>query len=494
MVCRPKTTKKVGKQLKDRYGEAQEAEALFVHKPVHIEEEEFLNLYAIRSGDINLNMVSGSSWLEKVKSGLFTGGVDPMLLRQRLDTLSSTNKALKHNRVLKELEESMKSLQTELNGKKTARDAVLMKEKRIAHLEEQIAALRGDETSLQSVCAKLEEELSLGQRIQEKKGMSDVLFRIKQGEQRREQLTELSSFAYSEIDELDGLSHELESAKNRHYAGCERARELSERLVDKKNAITGLEQVGGRCNNASRIAAELLEGLARFDENLPKMNVRSLNIRLLIVAGVLFGFGVGLLVFFVLSDLTPNLALLLGGVIGIGSGILCAARAVQNEKKPDTDKINAYLMKICREAQKRMGPDSFTGADTLEELKEELSIIHKKADSLAGDLLNAKQEYQDIDKTFITQSKENENLNSNMRSLNDHIQAWLSSKGIRNRDEYIRKLQQYDSLSREQNTWEQEIQRELARTGIRYTCSSQLRMPSAVDMTEGGVIDGESCK
>ena len=54
-MCNPKTNKRHGKHLKDRYGGRQDVKLVFSGEPFEIDEDEFLQLYAIRSGDIHLS-------------------------------------------------------------------------------------------------------------------------------------------------------------------------------------------------------------------------------------------------------------------------------------------------------------------------------------------------------------------------------------------------------------------------------------------------------
>src|SRR5512145_509405 len=77
-LCKPRATKKTGRDLKERYGDAMLVALDPPVKDALFDEEEFLNLYAIRSGFIDLDLAADSTWMERVKSHLFTGGLDPL--------------------------------------------------------------------------------------------------------------------------------------------------------------------------------------------------------------------------------------------------------------------------------------------------------------------------------------------------------------------------------------------------------------------------------
>ena len=130
-LCQPRMTKKRGMALKERYGEDREAQLIFGDKALRMDEDEFMNLLAIRSGDILLEMASGSSWLEKVKSGLFTGGIDPKRLVNTFERKSSDKGSYSQNINLKKLEITRDKLKEELDILNKKRDELIDFEKNI---------------------------------------------------------------------------------------------------------------------------------------------------------------------------------------------------------------------------------------------------------------------------------------------------------------------------------------------------------------------------
>ena len=87
-LCRPSETKLMGKALKKRYGAGRKAEVELAG-PFDMGEDEFLNLCAIRAGDLELDMAKDSPWMAKLKTGLFHGGLDPAALAAEFERRSS---------------------------------------------------------------------------------------------------------------------------------------------------------------------------------------------------------------------------------------------------------------------------------------------------------------------------------------------------------------------------------------------------------------------
>lgn len=459
-LCQPKSTKKAGKQLKERYGEDQDVRVVFEGRSMQIDEDEFLNLYAIRSGDISLNMAGGASWMEKVKSSLFTGGIDPTILRRRFDILSSTSKTYKHNRELLTLEEDLETLQKELNEKKRTRDAILIRENQVHNLAEEITKLEAKRSSLQKECERLNEELNFEKQIIERRRMNDILLRIQQGEKRNAQLEELGSFAHSEIEELDELVDELNVIQSRRAVAAESEKELAERLQTQKIEMTTLEQACARAGNSARIATEYIARAANYSEHLP--TTRPQLSWILVVLAIAFVVA-GLASFLVLADPLLRVIMLMSGVF---AGIMIGVFFILRGKNPDAKRIRTYCLEMVNELAERTGAAMPHPVETIEALKVTLSEFSRKADEENKDLLIAQNEYQDTDNRLLNLKNEIEDLERTNRSQNERILTWLSSKGVKNRDDYIRKVQHFDTLEQEQIGWEQDIARELENAGI----------------------------
>ena len=148
-LCRPSETKQTGKVLKCRYGAGRGAEAVLADAPTAgegggaaITDEEFMNLYAIREGDLKLEFDKGTKWLDKLKSRLFHGGLDPSLLAAEFAKRSSDSRTLTHNRELEKAKEAAGEAREELGRKRQEREAVLARENSVAEAERELREIR----------------------------------------------------------------------------------------------------------------------------------------------------------------------------------------------------------------------------------------------------------------------------------------------------------------------------------------------------------------
>ena len=101
-LCRVRRQGEALHDIFERYGEAMEAEIQPEELAESVDPKEFRELYAIRSGDISLTFEEGE-WLEKVKSSLFSGGINPEEIAQEMHGLASDNATYRHNRLLQNL-------------------------------------------------------------------------------------------------------------------------------------------------------------------------------------------------------------------------------------------------------------------------------------------------------------------------------------------------------------------------------------------------------
>ena len=110
VLCKPRSNRLAGKRLALRYGTDRLVSAEFEGDPMAIPEDAFYDLFAIRSGELNLDVKPGSSWVETLKAELFTAGRDPKRLHATLVRRSSNDGGSRHNRELRELQDEQHRL------------------------------------------------------------------------------------------------------------------------------------------------------------------------------------------------------------------------------------------------------------------------------------------------------------------------------------------------------------------------------------------------
>lgn len=235
-LCRPSETKKSGKVLKARYGAGRSAQALLTHD-IPISDEEFMNLYAIREGDLRLELDKGTEWLDKLKSRLFHGGLDPSVLAGEFEKRSSDSRTLLHNKELEKARDGAAKARHELDSRRRERDSILSREKSLADAESALQQTAAQMREASAELASLEKNGAEEDRISLRQKLSGHLARLEDCESLEAEAKEFSAFR----EDLRGGFDRLAEA-NRGMA----AKLLSERGKREQQADL-VAQARGEC-------------------------------------------------------------------------------------------------------------------------------------------------------------------------------------------------------------------------------------------------------
>ena len=128
-LCAPKGNIDPAKRLRARYGPDRRARLEFESEEISIPVPDFLNLFAIRAGDLRMEIDSNSEWMNRVKAGLFSGGIDPGEVVKRLRHQLTTEAGGSLTKEEKNLKAEMEGLRQRLDQDRAERDACLRKRK-----------------------------------------------------------------------------------------------------------------------------------------------------------------------------------------------------------------------------------------------------------------------------------------------------------------------------------------------------------------------------
>ncbi|GEM_PF-3355426 len=256
-LCDPSETKKPGKLLKTRYGAHRQATATLVNG-APISEDEFLNLFAIRAGDLRLELSQGSDWMEKLKSGLFHGGLDPKLLADEYERRSSDKRTFVHNKELDAVRERLAKAKLELESRRRERESLLVKEKSLGDLEASLLATRKLREADEEKLRGFDRELAFEDRIALRQKLAAQLARLEDWESLEKGIAELSAFKDARREDWERLAEAVKTAAT--TVQSERGkRELQADLVAKartenRSLKLAQESAGPRSQAAAKLA------------------------------------------------------------------------------------------------------------------------------------------------------------------------------------------------------------------------------------------------
>ena len=454
-LCSPKANKKHGKKLRDRYGESRRAKAVFTSSPLRIDEDEFLNLYAIRSGDIDLDLGSGSSWLERVKSSLFTGGIDPLRLENKFEALSSEKGTLRHNRLMQELEKKKGLLKNELDELNERRNGFLAQESSVRQAGNSLKKLAARSLELENNIREMEKELDFEKKISERRQLDDLLGRIEKGDETRSRLKSLEIFSKPELEQLDSLEGKRQSLDREHDAAVNREQYLKNDVKKEREEVAALEELQQKQERQAAYAAEILERIIRFRSDLKLKRIVTWNKGMLFAAIALFVAGIGIGFLF---D-SPLTQVLFSGA-GILAGLVLFFLARKTEQRPDTDSQNELIKRLKDEWRIHSPGAEGLLSESLEGLAQELQEVHLRLDHLIDDLAKERSGLNQLQNSLLELEEQKGEIRKRIEAAEALMREWLERRGASSRDDYVSKTVEYRKALEELQDWEEECARE----------------------------------
>ncbi len=461
-LCSPKANKAAGRRLKERYGEQRQASALFTARAEPIEEDEFLNLYAIRCGDISLDLNSSDRWMDNVKARLFTGGIDPSFLKLKFENLASTKKSLKHNRTLQELERGAQELRDELESLQKKRETILAQEPVFNRARSQAEDLRRRISREEQELAGWTEAVVVERKIARRRVWNYLLEKLEKGEQRDNKLRQLAQYSDREVQQLDRLREEQLLLRGKRDEAQNASQRAKVSCRQKRAQLKTVERDSPAQKKSADLAAVCLE---RINAYLSRPSKRSGWSRPLILLGLFFfltGLGLGILLF-------RGQLQILSGVAGLVLGVICivlsrGARGAQGGIHREQE----FVRRLKDEWRNRSMDQPGLESETLSGCSNELRRFHTVLEHNLRDMTRLNEELLALEAELTDRQDEVVGLDRRLDLVDRQIHKWLESRAVSTRDHYIERLAERRSLAAEQLSWQDEIKRELEQ----YDCSS----------------------
>jgi len=258
-LCRPSEAKKSGKILKERYGAARQVSAIMANE-TPINDEEFLSLYAIRAGDLNLRLDQGTDWIEKLKARLFHGGLDPAALIAEFQKRSSDSRSVAVNKELEKAREAAARTRSDLEKLRREREGHLAREREVAAMEESLSGLRARMEAALVEAGRLEGELEAEERIAQRQKLAAYLARWEEWSGLEAEARSLEPFAEDRRQEFDALAAATRALAEAVSAGRGKRDQCAELLAESRSeariAREAVEAAAPRAALARRLADE----------------------------------------------------------------------------------------------------------------------------------------------------------------------------------------------------------------------------------------------
>lgn len=433
-LCGPRGSTAHGRRLRERYGERRTASLEFDGNPLSFDPDEYLNLLAIGSSDLEVDLAPGRPWLERVKSRLFSGGIDPAHLAEVLDREARTSGNLTQVQRAKRLEAAREVLVRELAEMRGRREALLARERevrsgsgRIGELEAEIAAR---EERAASLAGFLQAARARSERVALRETLATVA-RIEEASRRERELAPYRTDGSAELRALEqgvtAAQSELAAARERRRVAAE-LRELGER---KELDLRPQRETAAR---RAEVAAQLRRSL----EGGGRRRLPPLVVVLIFVGATLVGALAGGLL---LSGLVPAIGVGVGALFG-AVALLVVALVVLLILQAGTAS-RASLVAVRDEWRSRLPEAPPLASEGIEGLIDELARYRSAVDEADRRLSDAERERRAAEDGARAALSACEQAEARLGGARAALASWLSERGVATAQAYAERLLEY---------------------------------------------------
>jgi len=438
-LCAPKGSSGHGRRLKDRYGEGRLAAIEFDGTPLALDPDEFLNLFAISSSDLSLDLAAGSPWLDRVKSRLFSGGIDPSHLADLLDREAKTSGNYAPVKEGRKVEAMREAAAGELEEMRRRREGLLAQEKQVHTAGGRLSGVEAEIAAKESAVARLSRLVDQQRAIVERAGLAETLAALTRIEEAARRERELSAFRVDGSGELRRLEAAEREAQNSLAAAQERKRGAAGRRGQGERREQELRARREDARKRAEVAGELRRSL----ESRGRRRLGPLLILVVLVASGALGAAVG-------AGLVPLLLAGLGAALGAVYGAvalfivaLVVVLLVQSGPGPGGSVVSA------RDEWHRRLPDAPPlSSEGYVGLIAELASREREADEASERLTELRGEQQTAQDEVRQTATDCERAEAALAQARAGLASWLSGHGVATPQAYLERLRDYTALAK----------------------------------------------
>lgn len=442
-ICNPKKTTVYGKRLQDRYGNSRSVKLNFEDNPIEIDPDEFINLYAVHSGNIELEFNDKKDWMQKVKASLFTGGVDPAKLSDILFKKASTKKTIKLQRDIEDTGRKVEKLEDELIDLKNQRKETIDKEKTTIKDKAEVASLEEKLKVKKNELLEIKTDIEQQEKIKKRKGLADTIDLINKIKTVEMELQKLSVFEKDETNEISVSENQLADFKSNLKTNEEVLKNISGQIDDNEKKLQ---------DNENKLKTlKLLDDFAKkyrdkIDSSAPLRKItdkKTYKGSKLITGITLIVLSAGPYVF--MSHL-PYWFIISGVFLLFGLFLMITSRTTIQIEEPY--EIEKYVQKIQGDWNNEKA-GRILASKTIDGIKTELIQISAELQS------EMRRNIELIESLNKLKGKQDE-IKNNKNSLETNIvneekekSNWLQERGVSSKDEYIQERTNYVNKKKE---------------------------------------------
>ena len=430
VVSSPKASTKPGKILADRYGTDRQLVPEFDGEHLQINAGDFLNLFAVRSGSISLEIEQNSQWMNQVKASLFSGGIDPLTIAAEIGNIITSRGKNSLAVEAKTITAEFESLEADRKRNEAERQKCFEEEKRIAGAEERLAQAREKISQLEAAQGELEKSLKQQELLRQEKALASI--RADAAEWRRnkdeqEKNARFTSVVFEDLKKREADVQRLNTEAEKAAALEEETQHELAGCTEEKNRWEGEKS---RRDPVGILAGFMRDTLVPREKLVREKTCRPLQKPFLAAAAILLA--AGILVFFLTSYGWGILA------AAMGAAGVCIIIAFISHAEDDTSALDEAV-RAAREKWKKE-----TGEDPGLHYEEILAAFEKAAEksrAAAEGYARASARTAELEQKANAFAMQKKHANDNADTTQRRLRSLLDEAGTSDISDYAARLE-----------------------------------------------------
>ncbi len=457
-LCEGDKNALVFRRLKERYGKDRRSSVEWAPgaEQPRYDAYDFLDIFAIRGGQIHIDAEQDGAWFRAFKSALFTAGIDPAEMAEALNKEGREAKNNRRIRLLAAAEEEAFSLKKSLETEEQRRRDVLAGEENIRQLTLKAQELRDTAAEKEAELGEARPKFEAAKAGAELDRARKALAFLRELEALEARARELEHFSEGALGVYDALAAGVDKAKDElaQLKGqlSEKDRGVDAADLSLEKASTAAADLRKQGEQAGILKAEIEKFTAEAAATVKKIVYWPLRL-------VIWGAGLALaavLFFWLKGAAGATVALVVAGLAG-AVGWFAAAKNVAGVIDQAQ---NTALLSRLTDVWRNSGLDAeLVRRDTVQGMLDALSAIAVKYSAARETLLKSEAAVVLCGKEKGELLKKAESAEAARREAEGAAQKWLAENGARSRDEYAAK-----AAERVKTAADLESRREAART------------------------------
>jgi DNA sulfur modification protein DndD len=451
-LTNPKKTLTCGKTIVNRYGADIKASLEYDGDAFDIEAEEFLNLYAIRSGIIaDLKIDKNSQSMNHIKASLFTGGIDPQSVAKNLSVIATTTKKNTPGGELKELTPQLEALEKELGEAEAQRQKCLKEENHITNAGSRITQIEEEILRLTKIKEELEKSLNQQDMLRQKKNIENTLICFSEKRRNDEELEKYSRYIPAALDELKKQEEKIQQLTAEAGTAAAMEDENLRSLKDSAEKRSRSEAEKSAADSRRVQAESLRRTLVPKDKFITRKTRRSWRMPFLFIAGILLIAAVS--VFLLASE---NIII---PISLMGFSVVFAALAPTRITWEDTSALDAAIQSVREQWKKETGED--IGSLLYEDILSALDRAAERARSSAQDAAREAAQINDLENKKIVLAQNKKQADDALAAAKQQMRGLLDNAGVNDTNGYAAMLEKKKNIRMRCIELEEKIKRAL---------------------------------